>query len=280
VTGLRVGPGDGPSDTDNPEGSTSSTLSAGAFTLGARPSPYGRRVSGAMENRAAVFTSSSQDVEVYSAGAWWSGSLLGWRHEPDGACQVWVRAVVAGVERAAWTDLGDVRLPERATLRPVTGGAADVAGREALTSTISLFAVRDGAADEVAGQVPAAGGRRSGGRRRAPEVQEAPARRAAPGTTAAAGRHRAPAPADPVAAGRHRAADTGALPAVPADDDAARPAAASSRPGRVESARGVAGRPLPVLPEPAGPADDRDFYTRPLRLATSVPQPRSPRWDG
>ena len=74
---------------------------------------YGRRVSGAMENRAAVFTSQPQAVEVYQAGAWWPGELLGWRHDADGSCQVWVRVVLGGVEESAWTDLTRLRLPER-----------------------------------------------------------------------------------------------------------------------------------------------------------------------
>ena len=112
---------------------TSSTLSAGAFTLCGRSSAYGRRVSGAMENRAAVFTSQPQAVEVYQAGAWWAGELLGWRHDANGSCQVWVRVVLGGVEETAWTDLTTLRLPERhlavaaqpaAALRP--GDAGDV----------------------------------------------------------------------------------------------------------------------------------------------------------
>ena len=66
-----------------------------------------------MENRAAVFTSKPQAVEVYQAGAWWAGELLGWRHAADGSCQVWVRVVLGGVEETAWTDLETLRLPER-----------------------------------------------------------------------------------------------------------------------------------------------------------------------
>ena len=66
-----------------------------------------------MENRAAVFTSQPQAVEVYQAGAWWAGELLGWRHDADGWCQVWVRVVLGGVEETAWTDLSTLRLPER-----------------------------------------------------------------------------------------------------------------------------------------------------------------------
>ena len=41
------------------------------------------------------------------------GELLGWRHDADGSCQVWVRVVLGGVEETAWTDLATLRLPER-----------------------------------------------------------------------------------------------------------------------------------------------------------------------
>jgi hypothetical protein len=247
-----------------------------------------------MENRAAVFTSSSQDVEVHQAGAWWSGSLLGWRHEPDGSCQVWVRAVVAGIERTAWTDLVDVRLPERPTLHSVppvaVHGSAD-SQQDALTSTISLFAVRDGAPQDVAGPATVVGGHRPGGRRRAPEAPDVPARgalRTEPSATSP-GRHRAPAAEDAVVPGRHRAADTGVFPAVPAErpvdrteDRTAERAAVPARPRRTDDAWGSAestGRLVPVLPEPGGPADDSEFFTRPLRLATSVPHQRSSSWE-
>ena len=207
-----------------------------------------------MENRAAVFTSSSQDVEVHRAGVWWPGSLLGWRHEPDGSCQVWVRAVVAGVERTAWTDLVDVRLPERPVLHsvpPVESRTADDAGQDALTSTISLFAVRDDAPapQDAAGPATVVGGLRPGGRRRAPEERDVPAWEAP---------REEPARAAATSPGRHRAADTGVFPAVSSDST---------------------GRLVSVLPEPGGATDDGEFFTRPLRLASSVPQPRTSRWD-
>src|SRR3712207_6477388 len=63
-------------------------------------------------SRAAVFTQQSQSVEVHLEGAWWPGSLLGWRHDGGGACEVWVRVTVEGADREAWTDLAEVRLPE------------------------------------------------------------------------------------------------------------------------------------------------------------------------
>ena len=63
-------------------------------------------------NRAAVFTQQSQHCEVVVEGVWWPGSLLGWRHDGAGACELWVRVTVAGVDRETWRDLADVRLPE------------------------------------------------------------------------------------------------------------------------------------------------------------------------
>jgi hypothetical protein len=219
-------------------GSTSSTLSAGVFTLCGRSNAYGRHVSGPMENRAAVFTSQPQAIEVYQAGAWWAGELLGWRHDADGSCQVWVRVVLGGIEETAWTDLSTLRLPERhlsvaqpsASVRgPATqemSVARHPSGRRAPSAdangqaTAGLPPVRD---LSVVPDLASAGGRRTAdetaqfasvGRRRAPETGDAPAggRRRAPdtGESPAVGRRRAPegvssAPAQPGAAGRHRA---------------------------------------------------------------------------
>ena len=76
----------------------------GRFTVGS--------VSALSGNRAAVFTHQSQHCEVHVEGAWWPGSLRGWRHDGQGACQVWVLVTVAGVDRETWTDLAEVRLPE------------------------------------------------------------------------------------------------------------------------------------------------------------------------
>src|SRR5829696_8733889 len=87
-TGVGNSPGETTTAIDPQRGGpTSSTLSAGAFTLCGHFTAYGRRVSGAMENRAAVFTSQPQAVEVYQAGAWWAGELLGWRHDTNGSAQ-------------------------------------------------------------------------------------------------------------------------------------------------------------------------------------------------
>ena len=99
------------------------------------PSAYGRHVSGAMENRAAVFTSQPQAVEVYQAGAWWAGELLGWRHDADGSCQVWVRVVLGGVEETAWTDLDD---PAPARAAPRRGRPSRASRRRPATQEMSV----------------------------------------------------------------------------------------------------------------------------------------------
>jgi hypothetical protein len=174
-----------------------------------------------MENRAAVFASKPQAVEVYQAGAWWPGDLLGWRHAADGTCQVWVRVVLGGVEETAWTDLETLRLPERhLAMAPEPASAAraereqsvarhpssrrehraeaeassttGMAGTGMATTTMTM--VRD------LSVVPDAGVAPSGGRRRAPEV---------PATAWTGGRRRAPdEPAVAPSGGRRRAPET------------------------------------------------------------------------
>lgn len=187
-----------------------------------------------MENRAAVFTSKPQAVEVYQAGAWWAGELLGWRHAADGSCQVWVRVVLGGVEETAWTDLETLRLPERHLAMAPEPASIESAERQQSvarhpssrrehradsdpSATASLPMVRDLTVVSDATVAPSGGRRRApevpaavatGGRRRAPETAEAPAvvstggRRRAPedaavassGPAAMLGRHGAPAP--------------------------------------------------------------------------------------
>jgi hypothetical protein len=250
-------------------------------------------VSSPVENRAAVFTSQPQAVEVYQSGAWWPGELLGWRHELDGGCQVWVRVVLGGVEESAWTDLSALRLPERHLAVASTPSAdADPVTREApvtrvapavpgpvvdrdLAETASLPLVRDLA---VAPAQSAVDVRRAGGRRRAPEtgaVAAVSASASSPtGPVAPAisprGRHRAPA--DP---GRHRAADTGLMPVVSggAGGGAGLPA---PRTARAEEELAVASRDRWSSardPEP-------DLLTRPMRLNDLAPHSRRPRVDG
>jgi hypothetical protein len=282
-------------DTHNLGGPTSSTLSARAFTLCTDSTAYGRRVSGAMESRAAVFTSSPQDVEVYSAGEWLPGSLLGWRHDATGGCQVWVRLTVGGAEEQQWTDLECLRLPEphlavaapvetllpedvaatrslRLTEVAATGSARR--GRPAVapssrpdlgsTATRGFPAVRD----EIASRASHPAGRRRADSRVVGETAEF-------SVLDAAGRHRAPSA--PAGSGRHRAADTGVWSALVGAD-----VAPVRTPGeRAAEAWGTRGEDTwPGLP--AQP----DLLTRPMRLDApglsgsgrgSAPQPRAAR---
>jgi hypothetical protein len=252
-----------------------------------------------MENRAAVFTSQPQAVEVYQAGAWWAGELLGWRHDADGSCQVWVRVVLGGVEETAWTDLATLRLPERhlsvaaepslpLPLRSPETQEMSVArhpsGRRARSAdpdsvaTASLPMVRELSVvpDPDAAPVSAtSGGRRRapdeaaaslGGRRRAPESSEAPVpggRRRAPEDAVAA----AAVPASsgrhraPADPGRHRTADTGLFPVVPE-------ARAKQSTARAREAW--------TAPE----GMEADLLTRPMRLSDHVPHARRPRLGG
>jgi hypothetical protein len=243
-----------------------------------------------MENRAAVFTSSPQDVEVYRDGAWWAGSLLGWRHDSAGACQVWVRAAVRGVDETSWLPLDLLRLPEPAAQRHLSLVGAPAAQTDDAALTGTMAAIRavpaprartrpgaDGRIDPTATtgmpvvrdlperrSAPAASDR-PGGRRRAPEpptVEHGAVVTAA--GSASAGRHRAAAPTSATAAasaGRHRAVDTGVLPVV--RDDA--PAPLTELPRRRT--------PVPRADEP-----DSHLLTRPMRLTDAVagriPQPR------
>ncbi|MGY2003974.1 hypothetical protein [Blastococcus sp. SYSU DS1024] len=246
-------------------------------------------MSSVMENRAAVFATRPQAVEVHQAGAWCAGELLGWRHDDSGACQMWVRVVVDGVEETLWTELADLRLPEPPVVDapPVTqampappsvaplqqGPSTDV------EATASLPLVRDS-------REPRAGSHRSGGRRRAPESDAARGAPASSVPVPSPGRHRAPTTAPGPVVGRHRAADTELFPAVvesapgapsPARDERPRgggwsvPAARAASPVETGSAAGGW----------APPADlEQDLLTRPMRLSDQIPHSRRPRVGG
>jgi hypothetical protein len=210
-------------------------------------------VTGTSVSRAAVFTQQSQDVEVCLDGSWWPGSILGWRHDDGGACEVWVRAVVDGDPREVWTDLAAVRPPEPSTPPTVTlvvapgvapGGAVpDQVASSAATTTLGRAAARERlvagvlATPELPAQGAAAGRRRRHGGDVTAELPAVPA-------GAAAGRHRAPG-----SSGRHRAAD--------------------------ELAAGT-GTPTVVAP-PAAVRPEADCLTRPLRLGDRPSRPRLPR---
>jgi hypothetical protein len=62
--------------------------------------------------RALEFMSKPKDVEVNRGGHWVHGSMVGWRQEEGDSCRVMVRVTEQGVEKTAWADLSDVRLPE------------------------------------------------------------------------------------------------------------------------------------------------------------------------
>ncbi|MGY1810897.1 hypothetical protein ACI8AF_26310 [Blastococcus sp. SYSU D00669] len=245
---------------------------------------------GAIESRAAVFTSSPQAVEAYSAGEWLPGSLLGWRHDAEGGCQVWVRLAVGDVEESVWTDLDCLRLPERhLTVAPAPAADAVATVTEAVVE--DLAATRSMRLTDVSATGPARRGRPAApGAARAGTVSDLAATRGFPavrddaasrashpagrrrradsrvvgetaefpavGVAVPSGRHRAPA--SPSGSGRHRAADTGVLAAV------------TEEPVRV---------PAPRLPEVV-PSPEPDLYTRPMRLdgvarGGSAPRPRA-----
>ena len=61
-----------------------------------------------------AFAGDPQPVEVFHRGVWYSGELLGWRHDPDGHCRARVRCVVNGLRHSTWMDLAQLRLPRPA----------------------------------------------------------------------------------------------------------------------------------------------------------------------
>jgi hypothetical protein len=253
-----------------------------------------------------VFSSEPQAVEVFQAGAWWAGELLGWRHHSDGTCQVQVRVALGGVEETAWTDLAGLRLPERhLTVAPdVADGprtqelprvadsrsrAARAGGEGDAAATASMPMVRD---LSVVDGAPRPGGRRRapetgetaavapvvvtrpGGRRRAPETGEMPAVTPAVASRAT-GRRRAPetgeiavAPA-PRPGGRRRAPETGEISAVVPGRH--RTADTGLFPPVTDSAPSWSG---------AGGTAEPDLFTRPMRLSDQLPHARRPRVNG
>jgi hypothetical protein len=239
-----------------------------------------------MENRAAVFTSQPQAVEVYQAGAWWAGELLGWRHDADGSCQVWVRVVLGGIEETAWTELAALRLPERhlsvaapASFRGPATQEMSVARHPSGRRARSDGDPATGSVPRVPGlsvvpDVPSAGGRRTAeetaqfasvGRRRAPDTGEIPV----------TGRRRAPEAPESPSGGRRRAPE-GAVAATPAPGAAGRHRA----PGMADTGLMSAAVPAPRASgwtEPEGL--EAETLTRPMRLSDHM-QSRRPRLGG
>lgn len=236
-----------------------------------------------------MFTSTPQAVEVYQAGTWWAGELLGWRHDAAGTCQVWVRVVVGGIEETAWTDLASLRLPEHQPSSTPEPARVDLRVKQELPAAQAISAMRNrvGGGDASAtaalplvrdsdgsGSVPV----RSGGRRRAPEDADVQLV-AASDVPVPVGRHRAPAPSEPFEPGRHRAADTGLLPAA-RDDAPARPQRRTDESWVVPAARSPRAEESRSARAPWGGAAEADLLTRPMRLGDHVPHSRRPRLGG
>lgn len=250
-----------------------------------------------MENRAAVFTSQPQAVEVYQAGAWWAGELLGWRHDESGTCQVWVRVAMGGVEETAWTELATLRLPEPPAAASEVAVVAAPRATQDMAVAQAVSALRSGRPggthttvglplrrDHVGQSAPV----REGGRRRAPEGADVQAAPAAAVPVPPSGRHRAPVPDAP--AGRHRVVDTGLLVAVA--EGAAAPAGEARAAPRDDHPRTVAWSVAPARDTvpvettsggrgwTAPPGLEGDLLTRPMRLGDQVAHARRPRVHG
>ena len=59
-----------------------------------------------------MFAGRAQPVEIHHRGIWYSGELIGWRHESSGRVSARVRCRVDGLLHSAWVDLADLRLPD------------------------------------------------------------------------------------------------------------------------------------------------------------------------
>jgi hypothetical protein len=59
-----------------------------------------------------MFAGQPQPVEIHHRGIWYSGELIGWRHESDGRVAARVRCRVDNLRHSAWVDLSRLRLPD------------------------------------------------------------------------------------------------------------------------------------------------------------------------
>jgi hypothetical protein len=59
-----------------------------------------------------AFAGDPQPVEIHHLGIWYSGEMLGWRHEGEGRVVARVRCVVDGLRHSTWKDLTELRLPD------------------------------------------------------------------------------------------------------------------------------------------------------------------------
>jgi hypothetical protein len=68
----------------------------------------------AVDRATSAFAGEPQPVEIHHRGIWYSGELLGWRHENDGRVVARVRCVVDRLRHSTWKDLAELRLPDPA----------------------------------------------------------------------------------------------------------------------------------------------------------------------
>jgi hypothetical protein len=68
----------------------------------------------AVERATSAFAGQPQPVEIHHRGIWYSGELLGWRHESDGRVVARVRCVIDKLRHSTWKDLAELRLPDPA----------------------------------------------------------------------------------------------------------------------------------------------------------------------
>jgi hypothetical protein len=59
-----------------------------------------------------MFAGQPQPVEIHHRGIWYSGELIGWRHQANGRVAARVRCRVDGLRHSAWVDLLTLRLPD------------------------------------------------------------------------------------------------------------------------------------------------------------------------
>jgi hypothetical protein len=67
-----------------------------------------------VDGATSAFAGEPQPVEIHHRGIWYSGELLGWRHESDGRVVARVRCVVDKLRHSTWKDLAELRLPDPA----------------------------------------------------------------------------------------------------------------------------------------------------------------------
>jgi hypothetical protein len=94
-----------------------------------------------------AFAGDPQPVEIHHRGIWYSGELLGWRHESDGRVVARVRCVVDRLRHSTWKDLTELRLPDprrppRAEAFPATAAARTDEDDDATRPHVLMSALR------------------------------------------------------------------------------------------------------------------------------------------